>query len=221
MTLPCISTPLAETRTSLSKEAQSFRTSIPVVLAFPYILPLTWCLYNWRYGPLQIEPASTVINYGQSIFEGLKASRLEDGSIACFRPRMNAARLQEGCDGYVMPPPSTEVRGNIQSHRICLVGHLIFCCIIGLHWCHGPGRPSECSICATDRHWWLVLHATGCIWVWSWSRCWTVVQVYICDIWLPSRRILQVNCRKYSRYFTDYCPTPGPRSATGGWTHQG
>eukprot|EP00750_Incisomonas_marina_P013501 INCI17429.1.p1 GENE.INCI17429.1~~INCI17429.1.p1 ORF type:complete len:399 (-),score=68.73 INCI17429.1:689-1834(-) len=61
------------------------------------------------YGPLAMEPAATVINYGQSVFEGLKATRAEDGSIVCFRPEMNAKRMQDGAKHYLLSPPSTEV----------------------------------------------------------------------------------------------------------------
>src|SRR5258708_540022 len=37
------------------------------------------------YGPLSIDPATMVLHYGQEIFEGLKAYRQPDGSIATFR----------------------------------------------------------------------------------------------------------------------------------------
>ena len=33
------------------------------------------------YGPLQLDPAASVLHYGQEIFEGLKAYRHQDGSI--------------------------------------------------------------------------------------------------------------------------------------------
>ena len=46
------------------------------------------------YGPLQLDPASVVLHYGQEIFEGLKAYRQADGSIAAFRPDANAERFQ-------------------------------------------------------------------------------------------------------------------------------
>ncbi|WP_232666056.1 branched-chain amino acid aminotransferase [Pseudonocardia sp. TRM90224] len=46
------------------------------------------------YGPLQFDPASMVLHYGQEIFEGLKAYRRLDGSIASFRPEANAARFR-------------------------------------------------------------------------------------------------------------------------------
>jgi branched-chain amino acid aminotransferase len=46
------------------------------------------------YGPLTFDPASAVFHYGQEIFEGLKAYRQPDGSIAAFRPDANARRFQ-------------------------------------------------------------------------------------------------------------------------------
>jgi branched-chain amino acid aminotransferase len=46
------------------------------------------------YGPLVLDPASMVLHYGQEIFEGLKAYRQPDGSIASFRPEANAARFR-------------------------------------------------------------------------------------------------------------------------------
>ncbi|MFC4950865.1 branched-chain amino acid aminotransferase [Pseudonocardia sp. GCM10023141] len=46
------------------------------------------------YGPLSFDPASMVLHYGQEIFEGLKAYKQPDGSIACFRPEANAARFR-------------------------------------------------------------------------------------------------------------------------------
>jgi branched-chain amino acid aminotransferase len=46
------------------------------------------------YGPLSLDPATMVLHYGQEIFEGLKAYRQPDGSIASFRPQANAARFR-------------------------------------------------------------------------------------------------------------------------------
>ncbi|HWH30923.1 MAG TPA: branched-chain amino acid aminotransferase, partial [Mycobacteriales bacterium] len=46
------------------------------------------------YGPLSLDPASMVLHYGQEIFEGIKAYRQPDGSIASFRPDVNAARFR-------------------------------------------------------------------------------------------------------------------------------
>lgn len=43
--------------------------------------------------PLDIDPASTVLHYGQEIFEGLKAYRGKNGTVTLFRPEANAARF--------------------------------------------------------------------------------------------------------------------------------
>src|SRR3954462_2785463 len=45
------------------------------------------------YGPLLLDPATSALHYGQEIFEGLKAYRQPDGSVATFRPDVNAARF--------------------------------------------------------------------------------------------------------------------------------
>jgi branched-chain amino acid aminotransferase len=45
------------------------------------------------YGPLSLDPATSALHYGQEIFEGLKAYRQPDGSVATFRPDANAARF--------------------------------------------------------------------------------------------------------------------------------
>jgi len=54
------------------------------------------------YGPLTLDPASVVLHYGQEIFEGLKAYRQADGSIACFRPHANAERFQRSARRLAM-----------------------------------------------------------------------------------------------------------------------
>ncbi|MEB0004550.1 branched-chain amino acid aminotransferase [Cryobacterium sp. RTC2.1] len=55
------------------------------------------------YGPLQLDPASSVLHYGQEIFEGLKAYRHADGSIWTFRPEKNADRLQRSARRLALP----------------------------------------------------------------------------------------------------------------------
>ncbi|MGX8704734.1 MAG: branched chain amino acid aminotransferase, partial [bacterium] len=39
-----------------------------------------------------ISECAGVLQYSQSVFEGLKAYTTEDGSIVCFRPDLNASR---------------------------------------------------------------------------------------------------------------------------------
>ena len=61
------------------------------------------------YGPVELEPSATVINYGQALFEGLKAYRTVRGDIVTFRPEMNARRLADGARRFVMPEVATDV----------------------------------------------------------------------------------------------------------------
>ena len=53
--------------------------------------------------PFQLDPACAVLHYAQEIFEGMKAYRLEDGSIAMFRPEENARRFAESAERMAMP----------------------------------------------------------------------------------------------------------------------
>lgn len=55
------------------------------------------------YAPLTMDPASSVFHYGQAIFEGLKAYRQPDGSIAAFRPEANAQRMNDSARRMAMP----------------------------------------------------------------------------------------------------------------------
>ena len=55
------------------------------------------------YAPITMDPATSVLHYGQAIFEGLKAYHQPDGSIALFRPEQNAARFQRSARRLAMP----------------------------------------------------------------------------------------------------------------------
>lgn len=55
------------------------------------------------FGNLSLHPATSAIHYGQSIFEGMKANRAENGEILIFRPEMNAQRFKESCERMCMP----------------------------------------------------------------------------------------------------------------------
>lgn len=56
-----------------------------------------------QFAALQMHPATSAIHYGQSIFEGMKASRKDNGEIVLFRPDMNAKRFAESCERMCMP----------------------------------------------------------------------------------------------------------------------
>jgi branched-chain amino acid aminotransferase len=56
-----------------------------------------------RWSPIDLHPAALVLHYAQSIFEGLKAYKTPDGSIALFRPEMNARRMRHSAARMAMP----------------------------------------------------------------------------------------------------------------------
>jgi branched-chain amino acid aminotransferase len=55
------------------------------------------------YGPLQLDPATQIFHYAQSIFEGFKAYAQPDGSIATFRPEANAERFNRSAARLALP----------------------------------------------------------------------------------------------------------------------
>lgn len=61
------------------------------------------------FQPLTLSPAACVLNYGQGLFEGMKARMTPDGKITLFRPEMNARRAAEGSARLVMPEVSEEM----------------------------------------------------------------------------------------------------------------
>ena len=50
-----------------------------------------------------ISECAGVLQYAQTIFEGLKAYTTEDGRIVCFRPDLNAERLEQSAKRLEMP----------------------------------------------------------------------------------------------------------------------
>ena len=58
------------------------------------------------YGPISLDPATAVFHYGQEIFEGLKAYRQPDGSVALFRPTANAKRFAKSAVRLALPEMS-------------------------------------------------------------------------------------------------------------------
>ncbi len=55
------------------------------------------------YGPLSLDPATSVLHYGQAIFEGFKAYRHADGGVFTFRPEANARRFQRSAKRMALP----------------------------------------------------------------------------------------------------------------------
>lgn len=55
------------------------------------------------FANLSLNPATSAIHYGQSVFEGMKANKSEEGDVYIFRPEMNAKRFKESCERMCMP----------------------------------------------------------------------------------------------------------------------
>ncbi|WP_027956031.1 branched-chain amino acid aminotransferase [Halobacillus kuroshimensis] len=56
------------------------------------------------YEPLTLDPAAMIFHYGQTVFEGLKAYRTDDGRVLLFRPEKNFERLNLSGDRLSIPP---------------------------------------------------------------------------------------------------------------------
>lgn len=61
------------------------------------------------FAPIDMHPATSAIHYGQSIFEGLKANKAENGKVLMFRADMNAKRFTESCERMCMPTIPNDV----------------------------------------------------------------------------------------------------------------
>ncbi|MFH2045695.1 MAG: branched-chain amino acid aminotransferase [Pseudomonadota bacterium] len=60
------------------------------------------------YAPINMDPSTMVLHYGQSIFEGLKAYRTDSGSILLFRPKDNFKRFNKSCRLLCIPEVDEE-----------------------------------------------------------------------------------------------------------------
>ena len=64
----------------------------------------------WDEGKLTEDPnvvlneCAGVLQYAQTVFEGMKAYRTEDGRVVCFRPDLNASRMADSARRLEMPP---------------------------------------------------------------------------------------------------------------------
>ncbi|MGZ3838434.1 MAG: branched-chain amino acid aminotransferase [Flavisolibacter sp.] len=58
---------------------------------------------------LSLSPNTLALHYGQSVFEGMKAFRMEDGSISIFRIDKHHQRLNRSLERMCMPPVPYEL----------------------------------------------------------------------------------------------------------------
>lgn len=71
--------------------------------------------HGWHDGRVEgfqdlcLPPSALVFHYAQEIFEGMKAYRQPDGSVALFRPERNAARFNASARRLAMPELPVEL----------------------------------------------------------------------------------------------------------------
>lgn len=58
---------------------------------------------------LSLTPATSVLHYGQTIFEGMKAYRNKENEVFLFRPDQNAKRFNESAERMCMPAVPEEM----------------------------------------------------------------------------------------------------------------
>ena len=75
--------------------------------------------------PLPLAPACCSLNYGTTVWEGLKCFRLADGSARAFRPDRNHARFARGAEQMALPPPSRALFLRGVQHVLQRNAHLI------------------------------------------------------------------------------------------------
>lgn len=61
------------------------------------------------FSDISIHPANSMMHYGQSIFEGMKAFKNKQGEVFLFRPEMNARRLNKSAERMCMADVPEEI----------------------------------------------------------------------------------------------------------------
>ena len=104
------------TRTENSKLDQVDWDNLPFGKVFSdHMLVMDYKDGQWQeaeitpFESLSLHPATSAIHYGQSIFEGMKATKNEAGEVLIFRPELNAKRFAESCERMCMPKINEDV----------------------------------------------------------------------------------------------------------------
>lgn len=61
------------------------------------------------FGDFSLPPTTVAFHYGQTIFEGLKAFRMDDGRVHIFRPQKHYERMVRSAERLCMPMVSKEL----------------------------------------------------------------------------------------------------------------
>lgn len=97
------------TRIAKSKLPQVDLDDVPFGRVFSDHMLIAYCRGGeWQtpeivpFGPVPMHPAMSVIHYGQSVFEGLKAYKNQEGEAVLFRPEDNFNRFNESASRLCM-----------------------------------------------------------------------------------------------------------------------
>ncbi|TBW58588.1 branched-chain amino acid aminotransferase [Marinobacter halodurans] len=100
----------------VAPEAAKAKTAAPFGTAFTSRMTLArysdgqWQgVENVPVGPLPLHPASHVLHYGSTCFEGLKAYRMPDGEVKIFRLDQHVARFQRSAALLCLPQPPADM----------------------------------------------------------------------------------------------------------------
>eukprot|EP00392_Amoebophrya_sp_AT5.2_P001842 g1847.t1 len=64
---------------------------------------------KYQSGLADVYPSCTSLNYGTTVWEGLKCFRTQKGRAVVFRPDMNYNRMRNGAENMLLPVPSKKL----------------------------------------------------------------------------------------------------------------
>ena len=99
------------------------------------------------FAPLELSPVNLALHYGQSIFEGMKASVDGEGNPLLFRPELHAQRFNASAERMCMPTIPEDLFVQAISNLVAIEKNWI--------------PPVEGSALYTDRGVRLVTHCSG------------------------------------------------------------
>jgi len=101
---------LTVTKTTSPKELPASKSLLFGRTFSDHMLKIRWTeATGWEapsiepFGTIDLSPSATVLHYAQSLFEGMKAYRHEDGTVTMFRPDMNMKRMNNSAKRLALP----------------------------------------------------------------------------------------------------------------------
>ena len=101
---------------------------------------------------ISLSPAANILNYGQGIFEGLKAYYTTKGNIVLFRPDENAKRFEESAKKLGLTPAAicqyiSKKRGRIKINNENIIREITASAKYIIHHGENSVIKETCRIC--------------------------------------------------------------------------